>query len=103
MESTYSPPFTEFVPKLEPIVPVHVQDFPAALVHLAVATTPGFKQPMAERLGGTKKAMIEDNTKAEGLILLEKGTDWRMSCYRIRLRAQQELYSYESHQSTSPS
>lgn len=39
-EQTHSPPLTVFVPKLLPTTPLQVQDWPAELVHLAVAVAP---------------------------------------------------------------
>lgn len=43
-QKTYSPALTVLVPKLPPTVPVHVQVFPAELVHVALAVAPTLTQ-----------------------------------------------------------
>lgn len=45
--TVYSPPFALFVPKLLPTTPVQRQDWPAALVHDAVAVAPTVRQVIA--------------------------------------------------------
>jgi hypothetical protein len=42
--TTYSPPFALFAPKLLPTTPLQRQDWPAALVHDAVAVAPTVRQ-----------------------------------------------------------
>jgi hypothetical protein len=43
----YSPPFALFAPKLLPTTPLQRQDWPAALVHDAVAVAPTLRQDIA--------------------------------------------------------
>jgi hypothetical protein len=45
--TAYSPPFALFAPKLLPTTPVQRQDWPAALVHDAVAVAPTLRQDIA--------------------------------------------------------
>jgi hypothetical protein len=45
--TAYSPPFALFTPKLLPTTPLQRQDWPAALVHDAVAVAPTFRQDIA--------------------------------------------------------
>ncbi len=45
--TAYSPPFALFAPKLLPTMPLQRQDWPAALVHDAVAVAPTLRQVIA--------------------------------------------------------
>jgi hypothetical protein len=45
--TAYSPPFALFAPKLLPTMPLQRQDWPAALVHDAVAVAPTLRQDIA--------------------------------------------------------
>jgi hypothetical protein len=57
---TYSPLPDGLGPKLLPTVPVHVQVFPALLVHCAVAVAPTVRQLTARfsRISGVGEAVI---------------------------------------------
>lgn len=66
--STHSPPFTLFMPKLEPTIPVHLQAFLSPLVHEAVAMAPGFKHVIAAKLGTMKRTRYESLPKKERVI-----------------------------------
>jgi hypothetical protein len=46
-DTAYSPPFALFAPKLLPTMPLQRQDWPAALVHDAVAVAPTLRQDIA--------------------------------------------------------
>jgi hypothetical protein len=83
--AAYSPPFTLFVPKLLPTMPLQRQDWPASLVHDAVAVaptltqdiarlsrageveTPIAKREMRERLG---RCMLDGRFEGSGLLAL---------------------------------
>lgn len=57
---THSPPLTLFLPKLLPTVPLHLQVWPAAFVHVAVAVDPIARHVIACTIRTTlKQARIE--------------------------------------------
>ena len=57
----YSPPFTLFAPKLLPTTPVQRHDWPAALVHDAVAVAPTLRQDIARlsRAGDAETPIVK--------------------------------------------
>jgi hypothetical protein len=58
---TYSPPFTLFAPKLLPTTPVQRHDWPASLVHDAVAVAPTLRQDIARlsRAGDAETPIVK--------------------------------------------
>ena len=59
--TAYSPPFTLFAPKLLPTTPVQRHDWPAALVHDAVAVAPTLRQDIARlsRAGDAETPIVK--------------------------------------------
>jgi hypothetical protein len=87
--TAYSPPFALFTPKLLPTTPLQRQDWPAALVHDAVAVAPTFRHDIARlSRAGDADTRVAKRAARERLrsCMMDCRSDKSSCCFkRIRL------------------